>query len=149
MSNYISIPEVMLLATLAAIFVILFVTMLKILRQVSFFQGKTAVVMALCVSVLCIVGLSQFLAIPGVTGTEIGIHNEAGSPISHLLLPYVALAVAVAVMLSQVLLFASKDLPVERPETSTKEAGRGRTKPRGRPKNDSPAGTAAEMTKKD
>jgi undecaprenyl pyrophosphate phosphatase UppP len=139
MSNYISISEVMLLATLVAIFVILFVTMLKILRQVSFFQGKTAVIMALCVSVLCIVGLSQFLAIPGVTYSEAGIHNETSGPISHLLLPYVALAVAVAVMLSQVLLFASKDLSVERPKTSTKESGCGRTKPRGRPKNDSPS----------
>ncbi len=142
MSNYSSIlPEVMLLLTLTAIFVILFVTVLKIVRGVSFFQGKTAVIMALCVSVLCVVGLLQFLVVPGGTYNATEANMKITVTVSYLLLPQVALASAIAVIFSQLLLFASRILPGERPKARVKEPERPRTKSKssGKPKKAKPA----------
>jgi uncharacterized membrane protein len=127
-------PEVMVLLTVASIFVILFVTVLKILKAVSFFQGKTTVVMTLSICVLCIIGLS--LAVPTAThNTAAGSRNVDGT-LCYLLLPYVAMAVAAAVILSQVLLLASRVSPGERGGSSAEKSENmaATTKPRGRPK---------------
>ena len=130
MENYISIlPSVTLLVTLAATFAVLFAIMLKIFRGVAFFEGKTAVIMALCV---CIIGLSQFIVVPG------RVYNapEAKSEISVSGLPYFALAVAVAVILSQVLLLAGRIPPSEEPEPLAKKSEQVVVEPKspGRPK---------------
>jgi len=52
-------PEVMAIVavSLAAIFIVLLTTMLKILKAVSFFQGVQVWVMAVSVAILCILGM--------------------------------------------------------------------------------------------
>jgi hypothetical protein len=129
-------PEVMVLVLLAAIFVVLLVTILKILRQVAFFQGKTAVVVALSVSTLCIVGLAQLLTVPGGTYNAAEVGRKTNGGVSYLLLAYVALAIAAAVILSQVLLLASRISPNEKPESEARKSEHPLmvAKPRGRPK---------------
>ena len=137
MGNYISIlPEVMLMLTLAAIFVILFVTILKILRQVSFFQGKTAIMMAVSLSVLFLVALSQFLAVPGGAYHVTGFGNEVNATAGYFWLPKVAFAVAAAVVFSQVLLLASRTPLSDKPEPVAQKHERAAAKrqPPGRPK---------------
>ena len=84
------------------------------------------------------------------TYTDAGTNNEVSVPISYLLLPYVALAVAV--ILSQVLLFTSRILPVEKPEVPSKEPVRSSAKAkfRGRPKKEKPAeGQPKEVARED
>jgi hypothetical protein len=123
--------------TLASIFTILVVTILKLIRQAAFFQGKTAVVMAVSLSLLFLVALSQFLAVPAA-----GPGNAENAPVGYFyLLPGVGLAVAAVVVLSQVLLLASRIPPSEEPPTSdgetyAKESKYSLAKPksRGRPK---------------
>ena len=90
---------------LAAIFVILFEITVKTLKEVSFFQKKTAVVVALCVSLLCIIGLYQsFFSINKTHGmSEKGDKNWV---LHFLLLPYTALALAILFLL--LLLFVLK-----------------------------------------
>jgi len=130
-------PELIVLVSLAAIFVVLFVTILKILRAVSFFRGTQVWVMAFSVALLCILGIVA----------PIGTYNSADSDsrmnvtVSYLLLSHMALAVAVGVILSQILLLASKVLPGERSEVGTKEYGHPVTKGKspGRPKKGKPA----------
>ena len=51
-----------LLLVLTTIFVLLFVIILKSLKQVSIFGKKTTIVISLCVSLLCIIGLNQTFA---------------------------------------------------------------------------------------
>jgi hypothetical protein len=112
-------PTVALLVTLAAIFTVLFLAVLKILKSVSLFQGRTAVIMAVCVAVLSIVGLAQLLVAPR---TQYGL-QDANQKLKqtggYVLLPYVALAVAAAVILSQLLLIAGKVTPEKPPECAT------------------------------
>jgi hypothetical protein len=74
MSNYISIlPEILLAVMLAAAFGILFLTVLKIVRQTRLFQGKTAVVLSMLISASAIEGCAQLLVIPNnIMGVEAG-----------------------------------------------------------------------------
>jgi hypothetical protein len=105
-------PEVMAIVavSLAAIFIVLLTTMLKILKAVSFFQGVQVWVMAVSVSLLCILGM----VIPSGTYKSVGGDNEIKITANYLLLGYMALAVAVGVILSQLLLLAGRILPGER-----------------------------------
>lgn len=135
-------PGVMTVVSLAAILIVLLLTILRLLRAASFFQSNNAVIMALCISLLFIVGISQLLLVPTVIPGNVGSRGA----VSHLLLPYLALAVAAAVVLSQVLLLASKILPSEElsageQETDVKEFVCSPAKPKpGRPKKkDKPA----------
>ena len=94
-----------------AIFIILFVVILSTLQAVSMFGRMSRVVLALCVSLLCIIGLLQSFfpspghsVMPSETPTEIEIvteplaempdeDNEQRIYFLPLLLPYGALAV--------------------------------------------------------
>jgi hypothetical protein len=102
-------PNVVLVVSLAAIFIVLLVTILKILRAVSFFQGAQVWIMAVSVALLCILGMVA----------PVGTYNSAHSDsrievtISYLPLSYTAPAVAVAIILSQVILLASRASPSE------------------------------------
>ena len=107
---------------IAAIFIILFVVILSILQAVSMFGRISQVVLALCVSLLCIIGLLQsfFLlpghsVIPNATSSEITIEPAKEIPeknyerriyIFPLLLPFEALAV-ILLLLPLALLFAA------------------------------------------
>jgi hypothetical protein len=102
-------PTLALLVSLAAIFVVLFLAVLKILKSVSLFQGRTAVIMASCVAILCIVGLAQLLVAPRTEYRGQDANQKLESTGGYILLPYVTLAVAAAVILSQLLLMAGKN----------------------------------------
>jgi uncharacterized membrane protein YozB (DUF420 family) len=110
-----------LAVTLGSIFAIVLVTMLKVIERAGFFHRKTAVLVAVSLSILFLVALSQFLVGPWdayhTAGSDSGINGVA----RYFLLPGVALGVAAAVLLSQVLLLASKTLPEERPELFAKK----------------------------
>ena len=79
---------------------------LGIFRATVLFKG-TAKVIAFCVSVLCITSLYTILAVSWNGETK----NGLGSTASYLLLPYIALAVAILLM--HLLLFVSRMLPGE------------------------------------
>jgi amino acid transporter len=96
---------------LAAIFIILFAIIAKTLQETSFFQKKTAVVVALCVSLLCIVGLYQsFFNIDKTHGMS--EQSDKNGALYFLLFPYTALALAI--LLLPLLLFALKVFRGER-----------------------------------
>ena len=111
-------PTLALLVTLAAIFVVVFLAVLKILKNVSLFGGHTAVTLACCVAVLCIVGLAQLLVAPHVQYHAVEAGQKVKSSGGYELLPYVALSVAAAVILSQLLLIGGKTTPERQPQTS-------------------------------
>jgi hypothetical protein len=104
----------MLSVTLASIFAIFLVTILKVIKRAGFFHRKTAVVVSTAISILFLVALSQFLVGQG------GADDTAG-PNSGFLLPAVALGIAAAVLLSQVLLLANRMPPDEKPEPLAKK----------------------------
>ena len=133
MSSHISLQDIMLVLFGVAVFVIVLTTVYKTLQK-TLFQGKTAIVMALAVSVLCIVGMYQFLGTPGDSSSGPEAGNKPNVTLNYILLPYVALAVAI--LLSQLLLFASKILPGEKPEAIAKPTEPKLAKPKspGRPK---------------
>ena len=139
MINHISIfRDLTLILTMVSIFTILVVTIHKLIRRAAFFQGMTAVLVAVSLSVLFLVALSPFLSVP-VSGSG----NAANSSVGYFyLLPGISLAVAAAVVFSQVLLLASRIPSGDNPlpsngETDTKESGSLAAKPTlklGRPK---------------
>ena len=104
------------MVTLAAIFIVLFLAVLKILKNVSLFDGNTAVIMASCVAVLCIVGLAQLLVAPRTQYRAVEAGQNVKPAGRYELLPYVALAVAAAVILSQLLLIAEKTTATKEPQ---------------------------------
>ena len=123
MSDYIMsiLKEVPLVATLASIFAILVATILKVIKRAEFFYGKTAVLVAVSLSVLFLVALSQFLAEPPEAYHAPGSGSGINAATRYFLLPGVALGVAAAVVLSQVLLLASRMPPDENPEPLAKK----------------------------
>ena len=90
---------------LVAVAVLLFTIILQSLRECSFFGGTTAVIVAVCVTILCIIGLHEFFIIPvGSPGyrpasPNMDIGRSAGSGGKLLLLPYASLSVAILLLL--------------------------------------------------
>jgi len=91
--------EPMFFASMAAIFILLFVVIHRVLKEVSFFKGATAVIVALCVSLLSVIGLSQF--IPGGDGLRAVRDNEGrtGGILDFILLLYAVLGIAIILLL--------------------------------------------------
>jgi len=79
------------------IFVVLFVTTLKVLKQMSIFQGTTAVIVAICVSLLSAIGLSRFFVITDATCKTAA--NRCDITLDFILLPYAALALSILLIL--------------------------------------------------
>lgn len=137
MFNYMTILRGLLfLVTLISIFTIFLVTVLKIIRRASFFKGKTAVLIAVSLSLLFLVALSMFLIVP-----EPGSGNSVNEPEGYFyLLPGIGLTVAAAVVLSQILLLADNTLPSEKSEPLAKKPVNAvvKAKSLGRPKKEKP-----------
>lgn len=89
--------EFMLLLSGTIIFVIFFVTTLNVLKQMSIFQRTTAVIVAICVSLLSIIGLSRFFVVPDVTCETTA--NRCDITLDIILLPYTALALSIVLIL--------------------------------------------------
>ena len=100
-----AITEPMLMISLMTIGVLIFISILRSLRESSFFASKTTVVIAVCITILCIVGMHEFLIAPwsqpehkGVSPGHSGDENK--EPVIALyLLPYAALAVTILLLL--------------------------------------------------
>jgi hypothetical protein len=125
-----------LLVTLASIFAISVVTILRVMKQAEFLSGRSRALVAVSLSVLFLVALSQFLVGSGDAYHTAGSSTVVSSATRYFLLPGVALGVAAAVLLSQVLLLASRTPATEQPETPAKKPERGLVKAKspGRPK---------------
>jgi len=104
----------MLVLCTAAIFVVLFATILRALKEMSLFTPGTTVVVALCVSLLCLIGLHHFLVSGqdshAVSGRASEVTRQPG--IEVILLPYAAMAIAI--LLCLLLLGISRIFPVAR-----------------------------------
>jgi len=113
MDHYVTIVRGLILSlALASIFAISLVTILKVIKRAEFFSGRSSALVAVSLAILLLVALSHFLVRPA------DAYHTAGSDTvvemaSHSLLPGVALGVAAGVLLSQVLLLASKIPPSE------------------------------------
>ena len=96
MSNYISIlPEILLAVMLASAFGILFLTILKIVRQTELFQGTTAMVFSLLISASAITGSAQLLVMPN---NIVGVEPERHIALNYSLLPAMILAGLIGIL---------------------------------------------------
>jgi phosphotransferase system glucose/maltose/N-acetylglucosamine-specific IIC component len=84
------------------VFVILFVIILRTLRQMPLFDENNPVVLAVCVTLLCIIGLHHVFVQPA--GTEAATADDAHRSLDFLLLPYTAMAMAMLLALCLLLL---------------------------------------------
>jgi len=108
MDQYMTILRGLILAVaLASIFSISVATLLIIIKRAQFFSERSQALVAVSLSILFLVALSNFLIWPGYTnpnaGSEINVEVAGYS-----MLPGVALGVAAVVVLSQVLVLANK-----------------------------------------
>jgi phosphotransferase system glucose/maltose/N-acetylglucosamine-specific IIC component len=90
-----------LVLSAVAIFVVLFVAIHRTLKEMSLFKSGTSVVVALCVALLCMIGLQHFL-VSGEGGHAVYKNmSESNSKtgIQIILLPYAALAITMLLCL--------------------------------------------------
>ena len=113
-------PEFILFLSATVIFTILFVIIHETLKQMSIFQGPAAVIVAICVSLLSVIGLYRFFIVPNVT-CEITA-NRCEINLDFILLPYAALALTVILILF--LLFVGRISRNHRANRSCKEITR-------------------------
>ena len=102
----VSLGGFLLVLAAGAIFVLLFATTLEVLRKMSFFNRASVVVVALCVSLLSVIGLWRFLLPSGGGHASEGKRGGPGTGFDLILLPYAALAIAILIM--SLLLFVSR-----------------------------------------
>jgi tellurite resistance protein TehA-like permease len=114
--------EFVLLLSGMAILTILFVIIHKTLKQMSIFKGPTTVLVAICVSLLSVIGLSRFFVIADVACKT--TENRRDISLDFILLPYTALALAIALVL--LLLFIKRLSRNHRMNKSCKEISRKR-----------------------
>ncbi len=114
--------EFILLLSATVIFTIIFVIIHKTLKQMSIFQGSTTVVVAICVSLLSVIGLSRFFVIADVACKT--TENRRDISLDFILLPYTALALAIILVL--LLLFVNRLSRNHRMNKSCKEISRRR-----------------------
>ena len=120
MISQILLQDIMLFTAGIALFAIIFVTVHRTLCSMPLIQSKiTTTIMALSVSVLCLVGIYECLTASSVAHKSIEPENKTNTTLNYILLPYVALAIAI--IFSQLLLFTSRILPYEKSETDAKE----------------------------
>ena len=152
MNDYIMpvLKELPLVATLASILAILVATILRVIKRAEFFHGKTAVLVAVSLSVLFLIALSQFLVEPPDAYHTPGSGSGVNAATRYFLLPGVALGIAAAVLLSQVLLLASRKPPGEKSEPLAEKSDLAvvKSKTPGRPKKEKPAEKPSKETTK-
>ena len=89
--------EAMILPALAAIFVMVFIVSLKSLKEFSLFSGPVAAVIAVCVSLLSVIGLTRAFSSERSPGAAEGV-DTVSPELNFILLAYAALAVAVVIL---------------------------------------------------
>lgn len=118
MSNYIPIfPEILLAVILASVIGILFLTVSKIVSQTSLFQGKTAIVFSLLISVSVTAVCAQLLVLPSnVAGAE----HQQNVTLNYSLLPAMILG-GLVVMLELFVIAAITASPNNKDEILAKK----------------------------
>jgi len=114
--------EFILFLSGVAIFTIPFVIIHKVLKQISIFQGPAVVIVAICVSLLSVIGLSRFFVITDVACKT--TENRRDITLDFIFLPYIALALAIILLL--LLLFVNRISRNRRMNKSCKEISRKR-----------------------
>jgi NADH:ubiquinone oxidoreductase subunit 5 (subunit L)/multisubunit Na+/H+ antiporter MnhA subunit len=74
------------------VFVILFAIISRTLRRMPLFDGNNVIVLALCVTMLCMIGLHRVFVQP--PGAEAATADDTHRPLDFLLLPYTVMALA-------------------------------------------------------
>jgi hypothetical protein len=153
MSNYVSIPEMLLLVVLLSAFGILFLVIRKVIENLDLFRGKRATAAAFLISCTAVAGTAAMLLAPNSAAESEHARNVA---VNYSLLPYVA--PAGAVILLELLLIAVRISPDTGGEVPSKKPEHPSVKPKapGKPKKEKPvkgqskevAKAAGEMTKK-
>jgi len=85
------------------LFAVLFVAVLMALKQVSMFDRPTAVVLAFCVAVLCLIAMSRVVVVP-TSGVVVEAASESRPLLNTILLPYAAMALALLLTLLYMLI---------------------------------------------
>lgn len=128
-----AIAQPLLVISLAAFGVVIFATILRALREHSFFGNQTAFIVAVCVTVLSVIGIHEFCTVPGgppqhdTVSSDDSTGREAGDGISLFLLPYAALGLAI--LLSLLLLLAVRFTQGSEEKHSSKPAGQSTAHP--------------------
>lgn len=112
----------MLSVTLASIFAIFLMTILKVTKRVWFFHRKTAFVVSTAVSILFLFALPQFLVEPPDAHHTRGYGGVINAAARYFQLLGVALGAAAAVALSQVLQLVSRMPADEKPKPLAKKS---------------------------
>jgi hypothetical protein len=84
---------------LCAMFVIVFVCIQRAVKEMSFFGDAAGWGVAFCAALLSIVGLVRFFGSPGPVASRGGEPRETGGLLDVVLLPYVALALTILLVL--------------------------------------------------
>lgn len=92
-----SLSDFMLILIAVTVFSILFVVIKNSLQNTTLFKGRTFVVLAVCVSLLCIIGLYRFFIVTDGTTEAVRNEDEMLDP-DFILLPYVALAISIFIL---------------------------------------------------
>jgi hypothetical protein len=125
MKEYVlAISEPTFLLCVGAIWVIIFLTIWKVLKQ-TLFKGNTAVIVALCVSLLSVISLSQLIAGGGDIQEVNNNGGRGGNILEFILLPYTVLGVAIILLLF--IAFIAKIFRSERVKRYSEETKSGRT----------------------
>ena len=102
-----------------AIWAILFVVILEVLKKASPFSGWATYVIAVCVSLLSVIGMHRMLAGAPSHSPD----TDEKDPFGFLLLPYAAMGIAMLIVL--LLLFLRRMLPTRREESRRTELSGG------------------------
>jgi hypothetical protein len=130
MDQYMTILRGLMLAVaLASIFAISVATLLIIINRAQFFSGRSRSLVAVSLSILFLVALSNFLIWP--REAILKADSEFAVKVAgYSMLPGVALGVAAAVVLSQVLVLANKTTLNEKSVIGTKRTVSDGNKPK-------------------
>jgi len=136
-------PEILFLVVLGSAFGITFLILLRILRQIRPFQGKSSVVLAALVALLGIAGSVLSLLVPEGTTTA---NHKANITLNYYLLPLVV--TGGTVILSVLFMVALAISPGESGEAPTTKPTPTSVKPnRGRPKEETEAQVPAPKSR--
>jgi len=135
-------PEIVVTVFLAAVFVLVYLTVWKTLRDHASFGKSNTAVLAFCVSVLCVLGVAQFIAWPGHSSNDGPVAERPVDLLHWILIPFACLAISV--LLAQLLTLTTTMMPDAKAKSSAKK-GKARAstktgKPRGRPRKQQPKG---------
>jgi uncharacterized membrane protein len=123
-------PHLMAGLFLGSVCVIVYLVLFKTFKKTVLFNGRTAPVVAGAIAVLCVVGLAEFFVIPVEAGGGTEGESHVDATLRYILLPYVALALAI--LLSQVVVFAGRFMPTGQDSTGSEAAERLATEARRR-----------------